>query len=87
MDKLCFFLKTKEQASDTLNDQKKQKIIGTVIEALPDTTFRVQLEDGNVVLAYLAGKMRLRYIRVLVGDKVSLELSPDGARGRIVYRN
>ncbi|HXK36941.1 MAG TPA: translation initiation factor IF-1 [Candidatus Paceibacterota bacterium] len=68
-------------------DQKKQKTIGTVIEALPDATFRVQLEDGTVVLAYLAGKMRLRYIKVLVGDKVSLELSPDRARGRIVYRN
>jgi translation initiation factor IF-1 len=66
---------------------QKQKTIGTVIEALPDTTFRVQLEDGTVVLAYLAGKMRLRYIRVLVGDKVTLELSPDGARGRITYRN
>jgi translation initiation factor IF-1 len=70
-----------------LNDQQKQKVIGTVIEALPDTTFRVQLEDGTVVLAYLAGKMRLRYIRVLVGDKVTLELSPDRARGRITYRN
>lgn len=68
-------------------DQKKQKVIGSVIEALPDTTFRVQLEDGAVVLAYLAGRMRLRRIKVMVGDKVSLELSPDKARGRIVYRN
>jgi translation initiation factor IF-1 len=73
--------------SDTLTEQKKQKTVGTVTEALPDTTFRVQMEDGTVVLAYLAGKMRLRHIRVLVGDKVSIELSPDGARGRIVYRN
>ncbi len=70
-----------------MSDQKKPKVIGTVIEALPDTTFRVQLDDGTVVLAYLAGKMRLRYIKVLVGDKVTLELSPDRARGRIVYRN
>lgn len=70
-----------------LNDKKKQKTTGTVIEALPDTTFRVQLDDGSVVLAYLAGRMRLRYIRVLVGDKVTLELSPDGNRGRITYRN
>ncbi len=70
-----------------MNEQKKQKTIGTVTEALPDTTFRVQLEDGTLVLAYLAGKMRLRHIRVLVGDRVSLELSPDRLRGRIVYRN
>jgi len=70
-----------------LNDQKKQKVIGSVIEALPDATFRVQLEDGTVVLAYLAGKMRLRYIKVMVGDKVSMELSPDRTRARIVYRN
>lgn len=70
-----------------LNDQKKQKVIGSVIEALPDATFRVQLEDGTIVLAYLAGKMRLRYIKVMVGDKVSMELSPDRTRARIVYRN
>ena len=65
---------------------QKEKVVGTVIEALPDTTFRVELEDGHVVLAYLAGRMRLRYIKVMLGDKVSIELSPDGARGRIVYR-
>lgn len=70
-----------------LNDQKKQKIIGTVTEALPDARFRVQLDDGTIVLAYLAGKMRLHYVRVVVGDKVTLELSDDRARGRIVYRN
>lgn len=70
-----------------LNDQQKQKVIGTVIEALPGTTFRVQLEDGTVVLAYLAGRMRLRYIKVMLGDKVSIEVSPDRTRGRIVYRN
>lgn len=61
--------------------------MGTVIEALPDTTFRVQLEDGTVVLAYLAGRMRLRYIKVMMGDRVTLEVSPDKTRGRIVYRN
>lgn len=70
-----------------LTEQKKQKVTGSVIEALPDTTFRVQLEDSTVVLAYLAGRMRLRHIKVMVGDKVSLELSDDRGRGRIVYRN
>ncbi len=70
-----------------MNDQKKDKVTGSVIEALPDATFRVQLEDGSVVLAYLAGKMRLHYVKVMLGDRVTLELSPDKARGRIVYRN
>lgn len=65
---------------------EKDKIVGTVIEALPDTTFRVELEDGRVILAYLAGRMRLRYIKVMLGDRVSIVLSPDGERGRIVYR-
>jgi len=67
-------------------NQEKEKVTGTVIEALPDTQFKVQLEDGREVLAYLAGKMRMNYIKVMLGDKVSLELSPDGKRGRIVRR-
>jgi translation initiation factor IF-1 len=70
-----------------LNEQQKAKVSGLVIEALPGTTFRVQLEDGTVVLAYLAGKMRLHYVKVMLGDKVTLEVSPDKTRGRIVYRN
>ena len=64
----------------------KDKITGTVIEALPDTTFRVELEDGRVTLAYLAGRMRRHYVKVMLGDKVSVVLSADGERGRIVYR-
>jgi len=65
---------------------EKQKIEGQVIEALPNATFKVMLGDGNEVLAYLAGKMRLHYIKVMLGDRVTLELSPDGKRGRIVRR-
>ncbi|MEK7124878.1 MAG: translation initiation factor IF-1 [Patescibacteria group bacterium] len=68
------------------NSQTKDKVSGVVTEALPDTNFRVKLEDGTEVLAYLAGKMRLHYIKVMIGDRVALELSPDGKRGRIVYR-
>ncbi len=56
------------------------------MEALPATTFKVRLEDGREILAYLAGKMRINYIKVMLGDKVALELSPDGNRGRIVFR-
>lgn len=69
-----------------INSQKKDRVNGQIIEALPGTTFRVKLETGQEVLAYLAGKMRLNYIKVMIGDQVALELSPDGNRGRIVYR-
>jgi translation initiation factor IF-1 len=69
--------------------KKEQKIemMGKVIEALPGTQFRVELENGHEVLAYLSGKMRKYYIRILLGDKVRVEISPyDLTRGRIVYR-
>lgn len=69
-----------------MSKEQKPKINGVVIEALPDTNFRVELEDGRLILAYLAGKMRLHYIKVMLGDRVAIELSPDGTRGRIVYR-
>jgi len=61
---------------------------GKVTEALPNTTFRVKLENDYEVLAYLSGKMRKYYIRVLLGDRVRVELSPyDLTKGRIVYRH
>ena len=66
--------------------EQKEKVNGVVIESLPGTTFTVELEDGHKILAYLAGKMRLHYIKVMPGDKVAVELSPDGARGRITFR-
>jgi len=60
---------------------------GKIIETLPNATFRVELENGHNVLAYLSGKMRKYYIRVLLGDKVKVEMSPyDLTRGRITYR-
>ncbi len=68
---------------------KKEKIemMGTVSEALKGTKFRVELDNGHEVIAYLSGKMRRYYIRILVGDRVKVELSPyDLNRGRIVYR-
>ncbi|MBL7064805.1 MAG: translation initiation factor IF-1 [Anaerolineae bacterium] len=68
--------------------EDKVEIEGTVIEALPGTQFRVRLDNGHVVLAYLSGKMRKYYIRILLGDRVRLELSPyDLNRGRIIYRH
>jgi len=60
---------------------------GIVEEALPNTMFRVKLPDGNIVLAYLAGKMRLHRIKVLVGDTVSVQLDPYGGKARITRRS
>jgi len=59
---------------------------GVVEEALPNTLFRVQLADGKMTLAYLAGKMRLHRIKVLVGDRVQVQLDPYGGRSRITRR-
>jgi translation initiation factor IF-1 len=67
--------------------QEKLVLDGKIVEALPNTSFKVELENGHTVLAYLSGKMRKFYIRVLLGDRVKVELSPyDLDRGRIVYR-
>jgi translation initiation factor IF-1 len=67
--------------------EEKIEVEGTVVEALPGTQFRVELDSGHEVLAYLSGRMRKYYIRILLGDRVKVELSPyDLTRGRIVYR-
>jgi len=65
----------------------KVEVEGAVVKALPNTQFRVELDNGHQVLAYISGKMRKYYIRILLGDRVRVELSPyDLTRGRIVYR-
>lgn len=72
------------------DEGKKKDVIeaeGVVTEALPNAMFRVQLDSGHSVLAHISGKMRMYYIRILLGDRVTVELSPyDLTRGRIVYR-
>lgn len=61
---------------------------GTVIDTLPNTMFRVQLDNGHIVTAHISGRMRKHYIRILTGDKVTVQLTPyDLTKGRIVYRN
>jgi translation initiation factor IF-1 len=69
---------------------EKEEIIeveGTILEALPNAMFRVELENGHKVLAHISGKMRMHYIKILPGDTVRVELSPyDLTRGRIIYR-
>jgi translation initiation factor IF-1 len=63
------------------------QVEGTVVESLPNATFRVELENGHRLLAHISGKMRMHFIKILPGDKVTIELSPyDLSRGRIVYR-
>ena len=61
---------------------------GTVVESLPNTTFRVDIGNGHVILAHISGKLRMNFIRILPGDKVTVQMSPyDLARGRITWRS
>ena len=63
------------------------EIEGTVVEPLPNATFKVELENGHNILAHISGKMRMNFIRILPGDKVTIEMSPyDLTKGRIIYR-
>ncbi len=64
------------------------EIEGTVVEKLPNAMFKVELENGHIVLAHISGKLRMNFIRILPGDKVTLELSPyDLSKGRIIWRD
>jgi translation initiation factor IF-1 len=65
---------------------KEPTVRGQITEVLPNSLYRVKLENGNEIIAHLAGKLRMNHIRVIAGDNVSLILSPDGGLGRIVYR-
>ena len=68
-------------------EEDKIRAEGLVIEALPGTQFRVRLDNGHEVLAHVSGKMRMHFIRILPGDKVTIEMSPyDLSKGRIIYR-
>ncbi|MBN2653972.1 MAG: translation initiation factor IF-1 [Dissulfurispiraceae bacterium] len=63
------------------------EVQGTIVETLPNAMFRVALENGQIILAYVSGKMRMHFIKILPGDKVTMELSPyDLTKGRITYR-
>lgn len=77
-------------SSRRLEISKKEGIIeaeGTILEALPNAMFRVELDNGHKILAHISGKMRMHYIKILPGDKVKVEISPyDLSRGRITFR-
>ena len=67
--------------------QKSIKVDGSILETLPNASFRVELENGHEVLAHISGKMRMHYIKILPGDRVTIELSPyDLTRGRVTFR-
>lgn len=68
--------------------EKNIEMQGTVIDTLPNTMFKVELENKHIVIAHISGKMRKNYIRILTGDKVTLELTPyDLSKGRIIFRS
>jgi translation initiation factor IF-1 len=70
-----------------MSKQDSIQVEGSVVETLPNASFKVKLENDHIILAHISGKMRMNYIRILPGDKVLVELSPyDLSRGRIVYR-
>ncbi|HET9136974.1 MAG TPA: translation initiation factor IF-1 [Candidatus Kapabacteria bacterium] len=70
-----------------MSKQSAIKVDGTIEESLPNATFRVKLDNGHTVLAHVSGKMRMHFIKILEGDKVTVELSPyDLTKGRITYR-
>ena len=76
-----------EQREKSNKESDTVRAEGVITEALPNTTFRVQLDTGHDLLAYISGKMRIHYIRILPGDKVGVEMSPyDLTRGRIIFR-
>ena len=70
-----------------MSKEEPIEVEGVVVEPLPNAMFRVKLDNGHIVLAHISGKMRMHYIRILSGDRVTIELSPyDLNRGRIIYR-
>lgn len=71
-----------------MSKEEALEMEGTVIETLPNTNFRVQLENGHIVIAHISGKMRKNYIRILTGDRVTVQITPyDLSKGRIIFRN
>ncbi|MDI6728265.1 MAG: translation initiation factor IF-1 [Thermodesulfovibrionales bacterium] len=70
-----------------MSKEENIELQGTIVETLPNAMFKVELENGQVILAYVSGKMRMHFIKILPGDKVTVELSPyDLTKGRITYR-
>jgi translation initiation factor IF-1 len=85
--KIRAFRGTPAQLENGMSKDDSIEFEGTVLETLPNTTFRVKLENGHVITAHISGRMRKNYIRILTGDKVKVEMTPyDLTKGRITYR-
>jgi translation initiation factor IF-1 len=83
----CAALNESSENDALMAKEEAIQMEGVVVETLPNTTFRVELENGHVVIAHISGKMRKHYIRILTGDNVTVELTPyDLSKGRITYR-
>jgi len=83
----AFYLRTNLEVWRPMAKEENIEMQGTVLDTLPNTMFRVELENGHVVTAHISGKMRKNYIRILTGDKVTVELTPyDLSKGRIIFR-
>jgi translation initiation factor IF-1 len=85
--RVAVFPQQKRERKHCMAKEEGIEMEGTVVETLPNTTFRVELENGHVVTAHISGKMRKHYIRILTGDKVTVQLTPyDLTKGRITFR-
>jgi translation initiation factor IF-1 len=83
----AFFTATQVIPEDLMAKEDQIQMTGTVIDTLPNTMFRVELENGHIVIAHISGKMRKNYIKILTGDSVKVELTPyDLTKGRITFR-
>ena len=84
---LCLHSRLNEEARTAVTKEEHIEMEGTVLENLPNTQFRVELDNGHVVTAHISGKMRKHYIRILRGDRVTVQLTPyDLSKGRITFR-
>jgi len=90
LGKICAYFYTLNEIPEVIRLMAKEDVIemqGTILDTLPNTMFRVELENGHVVTAHISGKMRKHYIRILTGDKVTVEMTPyDLSKGRITFR-
>ncbi len=90
LGKICAYFFTLKTVPEVIRLMAKEDVIemqGTILDTLPNTMFRVELENGHVVTAHISGKMRKHYIRILTGDKVTVEMTPyDLSKGRITFR-